>query len=124
MQQSVAMNGENTLGPYITAMRDAKGMTQKELGDAIGLSRQRVTQLEGGRKPWPAPDVFNGLSRALEIPVQEFLRRGGVSIPEADATETLAWVISQLDDDGREQLADLGRAILPRHLRRRGTEAP
>lgn len=116
MQQNVAV-AENNLGAVIASRRESLGMTQLELGVAIGLSRQRVTQLESGRKPWPAPDIFNGLARALEMPVTELLRAGGVILPET-SHEQLEWVTSQLDDDGRDQLADIGRAILPRHLRR------
>lgn len=110
------------LGNAIARLREGRGLTQAELGKAIGLSRQRVTQLEGGRKTWPSPEVFNSLARALEVPVTELLEAAGIVVP-AYQHEQLSWVISQLDDDGRDQLADIGRAILPRHLRRPETGA-
>lgn len=114
------MPTDNDLGRHIAALRDRRGLTQAELGKAIGLSRQRVTQLEAGRKAWPSPEIFNALAKVLDVPVQELLRAGGLTLPDS-SHEQLDWVISQMDDDGREQLADIGRALLPRHLRQQRT---
>lgn len=120
MQQSVSMAEGNGLGPYIKMLREARGMTQDELGDRLGVSRQRVTQLEGGRKQWPQADIFNSLARALETPVQEFLRRAGIVIP-LTAHDELEWAVGQMTEDGVEQIAEIARALLPRHRRRPGT---
>lgn len=104
---------------YIAARREELGMTQNELAKKLHISRQRVTQLEGsgGRGGWPSPEIFNGLARALDVPVSVLLRRAGIAFGEELRHEQLDWVISQLDDDGRDQLSEIGRAILPRHLR-------
>lgn len=125
VQQFVSMADRNALGPLVASLREERGLTQAELGKAIGLSRQRVTQLEGGRTQWPSSEIFNALAVALDVPVTVLLRAAGVAMPvPEEGYEKLTWAISQMDSDGREQLADIAYAILPRHRRRPETAAP
>lgn len=56
-----------TVGQRIKEARKAKGWTQKQLGDAVGLSQPTVAEMEAGKlKNWPQHS--KSLIRALEKP--------------------------------------------------------
>lgn len=44
------MNSENIFGQRICDFRKSAGMTQKQLGEAVGLSMQAVNDIEKGRR--------------------------------------------------------------------------
>ena len=44
------MNSENIFGQRIFELRKSAGMTQKQLGEAVGLSMQAVNDIEKGRR--------------------------------------------------------------------------
>lgn len=56
------------LGKNIRAARTALGMTQGDLADQIGVSRQSVSFYESG-KQWPQPLQADAIKRALGIDV-------------------------------------------------------
>lgn len=106
------------LGPLLKQLRG--DMSQAELARRIGWSRERISQLEGGRTPWPSVETFNALARELNVPVTTLLRAAGADIPE-ERDEELIWIISQLNERGRELLRTLGHALLPEYRDRPGT---
>lgn len=111
----------NDLGKIIEQLRGE--MSQAELARRIGLSRERVGQLERGRKSWPDVEIFNALARALNVPVTRLLRSAGANVPGDTITDDLEWLLESLDDDGRQLLVGLGTALLPLHRRRPETGA-
>jgi len=70
-------------GAWLKARREEAGLTQDEFGDAIGISKSMVSQIETGRvgkgqKPWrPQPDAVKEMARAL--------RAAGVPVSTAEA---------------------------------------
>jgi transcriptional regulator with XRE-family HTH domain len=88
------------------------------------VSRERISQLESGATRWPGAEVFNDLSRALDVPVEELLSAGGIQLTSSDIPEEVSWLVDQLDDEGIDLLCQLGRALLPRYRRRRVSDAP
>ena len=54
------------------------------------------------------------------MPVTTLLRAAGADIPE-ERDEELMWIISQLNERGRELLRTLGHALLPEYRDRPGT---
>lgn len=103
------------LGAEIERLRGE--MTQAELGRRIGLSRERVGQLERGRnKDWPSPEVFNALARELHVPTTTLLRAAGAAIPTW-RSEELEWLAAQLSDQGVGLLVKLGHALLTEYRR-------
>ncbi len=61
-----------TLALLIRNARSRFGdMTQGELGRAAGTSLENITAIENGRNLQPKPDVIAGLSRALDLPVED-----------------------------------------------------
>lgn len=57
--------------PTLKALRESAGMTLADLGDAAGLSRQRVHQLEAGthRPRW---DEVQAIAAALGVSTDTF----------------------------------------------------
>ena len=61
-----------TLAQLIRSARNRLGnMTQGDLGKAAGTSLENVTAIENGRNLQPSPGVIAGLSRALDLPVED-----------------------------------------------------
>ena len=61
-----------TLARLIKAARNRLGdMTQGELGRAAGTSLENVTAIENSRNLQPSPEVIAGLSKALDLPVED-----------------------------------------------------
>jgi len=47
--------------------RESRGLTQRELGERLGLHQGRISRIEGGLKELP-PLLLSELSRALDYP--------------------------------------------------------
>ena len=84
-------------------LRKAKGLTQDQLAEKVGLKRSAVTNLEKGLIK-PSVDVFCGLGSALEAPL-DYL--AGREAPESSAPPWPKWVADLLPD--LEALSPSGR---------------
>jgi transcriptional regulator with XRE-family HTH domain len=61
-----------TLAKLIRSARMRLGeTTQGDLGRMAGTSLENVTAIENGRNLQPSPDVIAGLSKALDLPVED-----------------------------------------------------
>jgi transcriptional regulator with XRE-family HTH domain len=58
---------EKTLGQQLTALREAKGMTQEELADKSGVSRPRISRLENDEVDAPRRNTLDKLALALGV---------------------------------------------------------
>jgi len=61
---------DNALGLYIAQHREAKGISQKSLAGAVGISRPYLTQIENGTRT-PSDQVLQQLFQALGIPIEQ-----------------------------------------------------
>lgn len=59
------MKRSHLLGVVLREERKKKGLTLKNLGDAAGVSRQRVSDWESGRH-YPQPKTLHKLGKVLE----------------------------------------------------------
>lgn len=90
---------DNLIGGQITRYRKALGMTQEELGRAVGVSTQAVSRWECGG----APDVtlLPAIADRLHITVDTlFGREGGA--PVDIQTVVLQWLLSLPDGSADE----------------------
>lgn len=62
----------NTMGEFIKVTRKAKGMTQKELADRIGVSDKTISKWETGNGV-PDTQILTSLCNTLNISVNELL---------------------------------------------------
>ena len=60
----------------VRARREAKGMTQTELGDKVGVGRSYIAQVERGSK---VPSMYMGkmIAEALGCGMEDLLRERG-----------------------------------------------
>lgn len=61
------------LGEIIRDQRKASGLTQEQLGERAGVSRQTVYGIERGANE-PGMVLFVGLARALEVAPADLMR--------------------------------------------------
>ena len=77
-----------TTGEKIRMIRKAKGLTQKALGEALGVTQATIQQLESGKRN-PKFNTLQRIADALNVPVEElisldrktnYVENGGVSM--------------------------------------------
>jgi transcriptional regulator with XRE-family HTH domain len=61
------------LSRVIQQLREAKGMTQRDLAAKAEVTQAYVAQIELGKKKNPSLDVLERLAKALGVPVTELL---------------------------------------------------
>lgn len=76
----------------ILRARKAIKMSQHRLAEASGLSRSTIAQIENGRYNSLSLATLEAISRAVQVPEVELLRRTGPQpSPSARAFEVSAW---------------------------------
>lgn len=65
-----------TVGEKIRDIRVEKGMTQKELGEALGVSVQTISAYESGRRR-PKVETLSRFADALDVPYSDFFGLDG-----------------------------------------------
>lgn len=103
---------------HVRSQREVRGLSQVELAEAVGLTRQSVHAIEAGRAV-PAVDVALRLSKALDCPVEALF--GGTSAEPSMAAQPVGgvspgrvalahvagrWLSYPLDRDGIARSAD------------------
>src|SRR4051812_31216699 len=69
------------LGGLLREARRRRNLTQIDIGDALGLSREQVSAIERGRPKKPLdPDHVNKLARLLCVPVLEMVIAQGYDV--------------------------------------------
>lgn len=89
-------------GPIIKKLRKQKHLTQKELGFLLNVSRNAVTNWEGGTR-MPSADQYLKLSKIFDVPVYDLLGTNEKTPAENKKSE------NELD---LEVLNDLGKKLL------------
>ena len=110
------------LGYLVRDAREAKRMSQKTLGEAVGWSAASVSLFERGKYLRPQVDRLRKLAEVLEIPPGEMLEKAGITLDDVDSV-TLQWILEQLDEENAELLVELGHGLLQVQLRRLQREA-
>jgi transcriptional regulator with XRE-family HTH domain len=63
--------GQPSLGLLLRSLRDARGLSLRELAQLAGIDHAYVHRLETGDKEAPSPDVLSRLIRALKAEKRE-----------------------------------------------------
>jgi len=82
------------LGENILKLRKSKGLSQEQLGERVGVTRQTISNWELSETA-PNPEQLKLLSKALNISIDELLENdvNGVLIEKVSNTEKLAGII-------------------------------
>ncbi len=54
-------------------LREAKGMTQEQLAERVGVTREYITMLESGARANPTIDTLKKLAKVLKVKVGELV---------------------------------------------------
>lgn len=73
-----------TIGNRLKEAREARGITQVQLAEAIGVKKQTVSQYEKGDRT-PSLDVLNAAAEHLQFPAHRFVR----ALPERPTDDPL-----------------------------------
>ena len=63
-----------TFGDTLRDLRQQRGMTQKELGNTLGVSAQMIAQYENGKRK-PKLGTLQQIAASLNVPTDYFLNR-------------------------------------------------
>ena len=72
------MSSENELGKFIHEKRTEKGLSQRELANAAGISNAEISRLEAGKRKASSPAVLKAIAKALNVPVEVLLEKSGI----------------------------------------------
>jgi transcriptional regulator with XRE-family HTH domain len=117
------------LGYAIRKAREAKNMSQQELGRRLGLSAAAVSLLETGRTKFPKVSRLVQIAEILEIPSTDLLAEAGFNLPDSDSL-SLQWLADEMDAGNRRRLIAIGHALLqeqkrqPQRANRSGSRRP
>lgn len=75
----MATKEKTNFGKRLSHLRKASGLTQKQLGDAINISRRMIVYYEGDAESPPA-NLVEPLAKALRVTPEELL---GIKEPKA-----------------------------------------
>ncbi len=125
-----------TLATLIRAARSRLGdMTQGGLGRAAGTSLENITAIENGRNLQPSPEVIAGLSKALDLPVEDvyasiagtledypWVKPREIDLKDAELELMFRQVDNMLEGEPKERVKSFIRFTLNEERRRRRQE--
>ena len=59
------------LGDKVRNYRRQKGLSQERLGEIVGFSQSKISQIENG--DWDSLSDLRLIARALEVPIEELI---------------------------------------------------
>jgi DNA-binding XRE family transcriptional regulator len=125
-----------TLATLIRAARSRLGdITQGDLGRAAGTSLENITAIENGRNLQPSPEVIAGLSKALDLPVEDiyasiagtledypWVKPREIDLKDAELELMFRQVDTMLEGEPKERVKAFIRFTLNEERRRRRQE--
>lgn len=68
----------------LKALREAKGLTQQQLAEAVGVRQATISDLETGKSRRIELDLIERLAKALHVKPGELLEYGGLPMARTD----------------------------------------
>jgi len=65
---------DNEFGIYLKTLRESKGITQEQLGDAVGKKKMTISLIENGKNAPPQDEFLNKLINVLALTHEEEIR--------------------------------------------------
>ena len=81
----MSKSNKKNLGAAITRHRKAKGLTQPQLAEAVGLPKSTVLRIERGEFAAPGAEKLMRISRALDVDFEELFELAGYETPDPPA---------------------------------------
>lgn len=99
------MNFFETVGSNIAEILEEKNMTQKQLADDIGISKQVMTKIVKGQKAINALEIKK-IAEVLNVTVDKL-----VAEKEAEVKEPVLMFMGNVNDNNKEQFKFLNSVI-------------
>ena len=97
-----------TIGDRLRKARSAKGFTQEQLAEAVGVQPETISRYERGTIPLSLTQLFE-VATALDVGVEALLGLSGKKGREADLLDRFRL----LDRRGQELIVDVLRRMVP-----------
>lgn len=97
-------------GGYFKALREAKGMTLREVERQTDVSNAYLSQLESGKIKQPSPLTLNKLSEIYGVGYDLLMEKVGYPVPgrmveaEQEEKSTIAYKVGNITDDEEIEL--------------------
>ncbi len=69
------------LGTYLKSVRDAKGMSLRNVEEKTGISNAFLSQLESGKVKQPSPLMLYKLAQLYSVPYETLMEQAGYPVP-------------------------------------------
>ena len=100
------MDIKRLIGSRIQKLRKAKGLSQEELSEKVGLSSKYISSIERGNEN-PTLDTFIKLARSLNVDIFELYNYSS-EYPQKESKKFLVDVITK----GKKEKSDLAAKII------------
>jgi len=94
----------STTGNRIKALREALGLTQKELAKRSGLKQAAISHIERGRSSRPMNDTVSRIAPALGVTMEELV---GTAAPSNTMVPELEAAFRRLNESDRKLIVKL-----------------
>ena len=71
------------LGAYLRSLRDAKGLTLRQVEESTRVSNAFLSQLESGKVKQPSPAILYKLAQLYDVPYETLMERAGYPVPKS-----------------------------------------
>lgn len=79
---SMGKEAKPTLGTYLKSLREAKGLSLRDVEEKSGISNAFISQLESGKVKHPSPIKLYKLAETYGVPYEALMERAGYPVPE------------------------------------------
>lgn len=87
------------LGARIKKFRKARGLSQEQLAELIGVEQKHVSRIEVGSS-YPTIDRLERIAQALQVPISSFFADAGLEA-DAERAARIERMVRELDEDYR-----------------------
>ncbi len=75
------MERKSSLGSYLKSLRNAKGMSLRDVEQKTGISNAFLSQIESGKVKEPSPVMLHKMSSLYGVPYETLMERAGYPVP-------------------------------------------
>ncbi|HZT31633.1 MAG TPA: helix-turn-helix transcriptional regulator [Bryobacteraceae bacterium] len=101
---------DNPLGAYLKQVRDAQGLSLRDVQGKTEISNAFLSQIESGKVKNPSPVMLHKLATLYRVPYEDLMERAGYPVPEArlppQRTGNLFHRFGKITQEEEEQLLD------------------
>ena len=76
------------LGDELKKLREARGISLREVENKSGISNGYLTQLENNKIKEPSPNILYKISRVYNVPYSKLMKAAGYIVPAPEDSQT------------------------------------